>query len=759
MPESTANFSKTPPYYPTSGPYEFYRNSWFQAGVDQFTQPPSQNPDSFTELTNILPPITNTLKRRFGYATFIPKLDTGLSENSDQVSLTALYGASFDGESGYVSTANSISLSQNPTISIEFWFETSTTAGGYFVSHNASSTALASSDTQYLGVFMKADGTIGAGFANNTVPDISLTSDTSASYNDGLGHYVVVTFTGGTGKIYVDGVLQVTTTGMTTNSGTNAGFWRFADGGNAGTTWPSSLGFNQTFLSHVAIYPVALSQAQVTAHFTALTGTNGTQSNYESTVKADLPSNFWPLTESSTAVPPTQSTIVQETSNFSNNIKTCAATFSSTVTKGNLIFAFGTDNNNGTGIGIADTQGNSYTQAFINQGYYLYYAYAASSGSLTVTFTGTNNTDRTIMVLEMFNVVASTPVDGTINYAQGNNSNFNSPTIATAAEPDVVLSPMFGNGTWAPTGNQGFALAGVQNFQFQNKSVASTIAIAFTSANTTGNFFCPWSSSTGGGFWTATTVALKLKTSATNPGTTAYDIVGGDNGTYTVFTNFSAYSRTSLTTSSTQYVSTSNPATAVASGTLMVALISLSNTSSAPSVTTVTDSLGNSWNALSESTSFVTGSNHVLCQLWYAPLIAGIVGGSSYVVTINCTTSSLNVIALGTLPGASQIDQQASNSGSGASGSTGSITTTATEFLLAMIAATNTITTSPSAPFPPTFVIGNSGASNAQVFPASAAAGTYDATFTDTSGTSWCGSITSLKLAGGFFLGQYIVLP
>lgn len=57
--------------------YRYYRNQWLLAGTDNFTAPPAQNQDMFEQLFNILPPATNTLKRRYAYRNFFPKLDLG----------------------------------------------------------------------------------------------------------------------------------------------------------------------------------------------------------------------------------------------------------------------------------------------------------------------------------------------------------------------------------------------------------------------------------------------------------------------------------------------------------------------------------------------------------------------------------------------------------------------------------------------------------------------------------------------------------
>ena len=62
--------------------YHYYRQEWLAAGVDNFTLPPAQNQDMFELLTNILPPATNVLKRRFGYKLFTPQLDTGSGDGS-----------------------------------------------------------------------------------------------------------------------------------------------------------------------------------------------------------------------------------------------------------------------------------------------------------------------------------------------------------------------------------------------------------------------------------------------------------------------------------------------------------------------------------------------------------------------------------------------------------------------------------------------------------------------------------------------------
>jgi hypothetical protein len=61
--------------------YKVVRKVWVNAGVDVHTNPPTQDEDMMMQMGNVLPPITGTLNRRFGYTTFSPKLDTGSGDH------------------------------------------------------------------------------------------------------------------------------------------------------------------------------------------------------------------------------------------------------------------------------------------------------------------------------------------------------------------------------------------------------------------------------------------------------------------------------------------------------------------------------------------------------------------------------------------------------------------------------------------------------------------------------------------------------
>jgi len=67
------------------GTYRYTRAMWEAAGVDNHMLPPAQDPDKFEVLSNIMPPATNILKRRWGYRPFRPQLEQGGGDENDYV--------------------------------------------------------------------------------------------------------------------------------------------------------------------------------------------------------------------------------------------------------------------------------------------------------------------------------------------------------------------------------------------------------------------------------------------------------------------------------------------------------------------------------------------------------------------------------------------------------------------------------------------------------------------------------------------------
>jgi hypothetical protein len=184
--------------------------------------------------------------------------------------LTGSTAASFDGHSGNVYSQAAVNGPQR--FSIEGWFETTANTGGKIVGLGNSQTGSSSNYDRH--IYMMNDGQLVFGIWNNATETI----ETPNSYNDGQWHYFVATYGGTNMAFYVDGELIGTTTSSSAQPYT--GYWRVGGdnlngwnldvwGSNSqGTTEPYSYYFNGT-IADVAIYPTALTAAQVQAHFAA----------------------------------------------------------------------------------------------------------------------------------------------------------------------------------------------------------------------------------------------------------------------------------------------------------------------------------------------------------------------------------------------------------------------------------------------------------------------------------------------------------
>lgn len=77
-------------YFPLADPFRYQRNSFWSAGLDTISTPPTQNPDTFMKLDNVLPVTKGTIQRRWGYNVFgtLPFSATRLVEyQSDETSV------------------------------------------------------------------------------------------------------------------------------------------------------------------------------------------------------------------------------------------------------------------------------------------------------------------------------------------------------------------------------------------------------------------------------------------------------------------------------------------------------------------------------------------------------------------------------------------------------------------------------------------------------------------------------------------------
>jgi hypothetical protein len=186
-----------------------------------------------------------------------------------QVSSTQTSTA-FNGTSGDVAANTAVA---GPTqFSIELWFKTTTVDGGKLVGFGDQQTGMSGSYDRH--IYMMNDGQLTFGVWTGSTQTI----ETPGVYNDGQWHHVVATVGSSGMALYVDGHL------IGTNSNTSAqaftGYWRVGgdnlNGWNLdpwgsssqGLTEPASYYF-QGSIADVAVYPTALSAAQVAAHYAA----------------------------------------------------------------------------------------------------------------------------------------------------------------------------------------------------------------------------------------------------------------------------------------------------------------------------------------------------------------------------------------------------------------------------------------------------------------------------------------------------------
>jgi concanavalin A-like lectin/glucanase superfamily protein len=176
----------------------------------------------------------------------------------------------FDGESGNVVSDTSVTGPQ--TFSIELWFKSSTDDGGKLIGFGNQPTGMSSNYDRH--IYMMNDGQLVFGVYNSGTDTI----ETPGVYNDGQWHYAVATLGPSGMALYVDG--QLVGTNSTTSAQAFSGYWRVGgdnlNGWNLdpwgassqGMTEPASYYF-QGDIADVAVYPTALTAAQVAAHYAA----------------------------------------------------------------------------------------------------------------------------------------------------------------------------------------------------------------------------------------------------------------------------------------------------------------------------------------------------------------------------------------------------------------------------------------------------------------------------------------------------------
>ncbi len=165
----------------------------------------------------------------------------------------------FTGASNGLVASNS-TYTNPTTYSEELWFNTTDTIGGKLIGFGDARTGTSSSYDRH--VFMNSAGQLTFGTWTGTENEIV----TPGSYNDGKWHHMVATQSSDGMKLYVDGALVGTNAQAGAQSYT--GYWRV--GGD--TSWDGVPPWFSGSIDEVAIYPIALTQAQVTQHYTLGSG-------------------------------------------------------------------------------------------------------------------------------------------------------------------------------------------------------------------------------------------------------------------------------------------------------------------------------------------------------------------------------------------------------------------------------------------------------------------------------------------------------
>jgi len=193
----------------------------------------------------------------------------GPSRTGQAGSLPTYTGTSglFDGTDDFLRTDQR--KTAPTTYSEELWFKTTSTAGGLLMGYgdkamiNGPGSTSPNSAKYDRVVYLGKDGKLLFGTYGSS--RVTLTS--TAAYNDGQWHQAVTTQSSAGMVLYVDG--KKVTSNTTTTAMSIDGYWRVG-GDGISTSWPNSpaTGFFAGNIDEAAVYPTALTAAQVADHYT-----------------------------------------------------------------------------------------------------------------------------------------------------------------------------------------------------------------------------------------------------------------------------------------------------------------------------------------------------------------------------------------------------------------------------------------------------------------------------------------------------------
>jgi PKD repeat protein len=177
---------------------------------------------------------------------------------------------------GIAATTATVAAPPANNLSVEAWVRTTSTAGGVIAQFGDSATG--ANTVSDRGLYVDNGGRVSFGVTRQSggaTPTTTYTAVRSpAAVTDGTWHHVVATIGTGGATLYVDGASVATNSALTTaNTRLSSGYWMLGRG--ALTGWqnaPTSSDLAGS-IDEVAIYPVALTPAQVAQHYGLATGT------------------------------------------------------------------------------------------------------------------------------------------------------------------------------------------------------------------------------------------------------------------------------------------------------------------------------------------------------------------------------------------------------------------------------------------------------------------------------------------------------
>jgi RHS repeat-associated protein len=183
---------------------------------------------------------------------------------SGAVQTSTDYAPSFNGSSGYVSTASVSKLQPTASASLEVWFKTSSSGSVQAI--------LSSGQSSGLQLLLTTSGHLEGAAAGTTIVS-------SSSYTNGAWHYAVLTWDGSVASLYVDGVLAQPLSGTANPVAETTAPSYSATGVAIGALYTGTSGFFSGLIDEPAVYGSnsdssgALSAGEVANHYAAaLTG-------------------------------------------------------------------------------------------------------------------------------------------------------------------------------------------------------------------------------------------------------------------------------------------------------------------------------------------------------------------------------------------------------------------------------------------------------------------------------------------------------